>query len=229
MTKSKDTRYIEIKSHNQSGGMTVGHIGQYNAAPEIPEKPTSKLQKLSWITGSLAAIVAVLLYFGLSPAKKEAPPQSQPDQTMEIKKSDTSVKSEAQSGGVTAGSIGTVNNFNNTMQPQVEGVRAYTRQISSPREDAPYAIEITVQVAGTVQPFGLAVICDKEIVQGSFGMNGNSVFQQTADGHLNAHPKTSYAFSFRQPAVTPGTPLQVTILCKEPFNIVSVQRIPPLY
>lgn len=216
--KRKETS-IETKSQNQSGGITA-HTVNMAAQPAAPRSGWDRWQTRVPV---FVGIATILTFLGMKlPDWFRSEPKPTPTMNNETPKS--SVTSEKQSGGVTAH---TVNMNVNAMQPQVEGVRIYTRQISSPREDAPYAIEITVQVSGSVQPFGLAVLCDKEVVQGRFSMVGNSMYQNVQEGHINADPKKSYFFTFGSPAITPGTPLMVTIMCKEPFNILRVQRVNP--
>jgi ribosomal protein L24 len=210
---------VIVNSSEQSGGITAHTV---NIAPTQSAQAPSESFWKRWGTrlAAIAALVSVLTFFGMK-LPDWFRPESNPN-TMSNDKPHMSISSDKQSGGVTAGTVGTVNI--NTMQPQVEGVRVYTRQVPSPREDAPYAIEITVQVSAPVQPFGVAVLCDKEIVQGAFSMVGNSVFQNVTTGYLTAEPKKSYIVAFGSPAITPSTPFLVTIMCKEPFNIVRVSR-----
>jgi hypothetical protein len=135
-----------------------------------------------------------------------------------------SAVSVGQQGGITAGTI----NLNvNSMQPRVEGVNISMEQIPSPRNDAPYAIQITVQVASSIQPFAIGVLCSQEIVDTNFHVVGNAVYTSVMTGSLNRDPKKSYFLSFASPPVTPSSPLQVTIMCREPFNVLSVERIRP--
>jgi hypothetical protein len=114
-----------------------------------------------------------------------------------------------------------------TMQPRVEGVRVSIEQIPSPRDDAPYAVDVVVQVASSIQPFGVGIICDEEVVEGRFRVVGTSVFTSVVTGYLNAAPKRSYFVAFQSPAVTPSAPLIVTIICRHPFKIESVGRMNP--
>lgn len=234
---------VVVQSHNQSGGITAHTVnmtptpapkattssrsGLPTGVPEIGHasrtivdtapQPAPK-KKAPWLRlAPIAGIVGILSFLGLSfPNWFTSQPQTQMNEK-------TSVSSENQSGGVTAANVGTVNI--NTMQPLVEGVRVYTRQVPSPLEHAPYAIEITVQVASPVQPFALAVVCDKEITEGKFSMPGGGAFQNVTIGALTSEPKKSYYVGFNSPPVTPSSPLLVTIMCKEPFNVLRVERL----
>jgi hypothetical protein len=85
------------------------------------------------------------------PMFNKKPDLQQP--TTKIDAGDSSVVSSNQQGGITVGTMNV-----NMMQPMVEGVRVSMRQIPSPREDAPYAIEITVQVSSAIQPVAIGVV-----------------------------------------------------------------------
>lgn len=148
-----------------------------------------------------------------------------PNPKSDVQAGANSAISVGQQGGVT--NSGTINMHVNTMQPRVEGVRVSMQQVASPREDAPYAIQIVVQVASPVQPFGVAVVCSKDVVEGKFSVVGSSTYQQVATGYLNHAPSKSYFVTFASPAVTPSSPLVVTVMCREPFEVLSVERMMP--
>ena len=130
---------------------------------------------------------------------------------------------------------GTVNNpiINNNaappMPPVVEGVRWTSRQVPSDREDLPYAIEVTFQVAAPVQPFGIVFTCDQPLVEGAPHFADVSVFEMVKTAHV--HPTGElddgkrYYVGFASPAVTPQRPLLVTLFGMQPFKVLRADRL----
>ena len=107
------------------------------------------------------------------------------------------------------------------MQPSVEGLTLTARQIPSSRNDAPFAIEVTVQVQADVAPFGLGFVADRPLVGGSVsGAHFNYM-----EGTLDDAPDRSFWFYFESPSITPRNPLIVTLFCGEEFTIVSTRRV----
>jgi hypothetical protein len=180
------------------------------------------------IVVGLAAIAIVLIW--TKPAAKlvtetNRTEERKMDPTPDIPKANAGPQSGVsigQQGGITAGTI----NLNvNTMQPRVEGVNVSMQQIPSPKPDAPYAVEITVQVASSIQPFAIGVVCDQEIAQADFRVIGVGAYTDVGTGYVTAYPKTSYYLRFGSPPVTPSSPLVITVMCRQPFKILSVERM----
>ena len=111
------------------------------------------------------------------------------------------------------------------MQPQAEGFRVSgLRQVASPRDEYPFALELTLTVEANVQPFGALVECSQSVV-GDFRVIGVGTMQMVYVGPLNNDPRF-FRFSFRSPAVTPQTPVVVTLMSTQAFEVLSVERIP---
>jgi hypothetical protein len=111
------------------------------------------------------------------------------------------------------------------MQPLVEGIRVVYRQIPSPRDDSPFAIEATVQVQASISPFGIGFRTDAPITGGKFDIPGASLITGEFDGHLAAFPKNSFYVKFDFPPITPQRPLRVILFAKERFNVVQVFKV----
>jgi len=111
--------------------------------------------------------------------------------------------------------------------PVVEHIRFVQRRTASTRDDAPYGIQVFIQADTTIQPVALKINCDQPILDGKFFIAGQAVYITAADGYSDDHK--SYLFSFRNPPLTPESPLVVTLLSKEDIRVISIERIAPLY
>jgi hypothetical protein len=157
------------------------------------------------------------------------PPHKKDGQKVERPKKEEQVSNNQSTTGnnspAIVGNNNTVNiNSGPQMQPSVEGITLTTRQVPSQRNDAPFAIEVTVQVQADISPFRLAFIADQPLAGGTFTGTRFSSFFGSLEGTLNEAPDRSYWFHFEAPAVTPQSPLLVTLFAKQPFGIVRAGR-----
>jgi hypothetical protein len=163
------------------------------------------------------------------PKKSNDRPRDSESPKREHQKKEEPVNNNQSTTGINSpailGNNNTVNiNSGPQMQPSVEGITLTTRQVPSQRNDAPYAIEVTVQVQANVSPFGLAFIADQPLAGGTFTGTRFSAFSMSLEGTLNEAPDRSYWFHFEAPAVTPQSPLLVTLFAKQPFKIIRAAR-----
>ena len=111
------------------------------------------------------------------------------------------------------------------MLPRAEGFSvSQPRQIASPNDEYPYALELTLTVQADVQPFGAAIKCSQQ-VSGNFRIVGGGIQEMVHVGGID----DVFRFSFRSPAVTPRTPVVVTLISAQAFDVLSVERIPPVF
>lgn len=92
----------------------------------------------------------------------------------------------------------------------VEGLIANINPVSSPDPNRSFAQEIAFYVQAEMSPFDVDVLCDKPIT-GIFSAEKRITVD---DG--SQHVRISY------PSVTPKRPLRVTLLSKEPFNVLKM-------
>ena len=109
--------------------------------------------------------------------------------------------------------------------PKVEGMRYSQRRIASPREDAPYAIEITIQVESDVQPVSLVFSTDGTIIEGRHSIVGHSFFMEDKQQYLGAK-REKYYMGFGSPALTPKNPLVVVLMSAGPISLTNIERAP---
>lgn len=89
---------IKVKSDKQSGGITAGIIN----ISKVEKKPESKLSKWVAIATFISTIIVILTFLNYDSMFKK---QSDPAEAQEV----YNVKSENQTGGVTAGKIENIN------------------------------------------------------------------------------------------------------------------------
>ncbi|MBL7135779.1 MAG: hypothetical protein ISS81_04195 [Candidatus Marinimicrobia bacterium] len=109
------------------------------------------------------------------------------------------------------------------MKPMIEGLTASVRQIPSPLSDAPFALEVVVQVQAVVSPVSIGFFIDKPLVEGK--VRAPSPLFNFAEGTLNDDPKRSYWVAFSSPPITPTQPLIVHLMSHESFKITQIVRV----
>lgn len=104
-----------------------------------------------------------------------------------------------------------------------EGVRASVREVPSSRTDMPYSLELTVRVSAIVQPFGLILTGDGVVDDLDFQVPGEGVYRMVLKGHIKGRPDQYYV-GFESPAVSPQSPVVITLLAKHPIRISKIER-----
>ncbi|MBI4446183.1 MAG: hypothetical protein HY645_09755 [Acidobacteria bacterium] len=125
------------------------------------------------------------------------------------------------------GNSNTVNINPPQMQPLVEGVRITQKQVPSTKDDAPYALEFTVQVQAEIAPFGIGFIADQPLVDGAVHrvVGVAAMYTNFRQGTLNKAPDRSYWLSFDSPSLMPQHPLVITLFSKRPFSVTETVRM----
>lgn len=108
--------------------------------------------------------------------------------------------------------------------PIVEGLRYTQRRVASPKTEAPYALEITIQASATIQPVGLLIECDGPIQEGSFHVVGQGIYTMTSSGVVENNPN-QFFLKFSSPPLTPQTPLVVKLLSKSAIRVEQIRRV----
>jgi len=134
------------------------------------------------------------------------PPDSLGDNPAAEAETDTEPPIQRTSGDnspIISGDSNTVNiNQRLTMQPLIEGFTASFSQIPSPRSDAPFAVEVVVQVQATVSPVSLGFYIDQQMVEGR--VRSPSPLFNFVQGTLNDDPQRSFWVRFDQECITPN-------------------------
>jgi hypothetical protein len=107
---------------------------------------------------------------------------------------------------------------------------AAQRLVSSDREDAPYATEVTIHTTVDITPTWLALRCDAEIVDVYCYVNqGNPLVILRSCGHTYSEDRKTVWFHFQEPTFSPQTPLIVTLKGKSKITAESVsEEYPPI-
>jgi hypothetical protein len=95
---------------------------------------------------------------------------------------------------------------------------------STDPQNYPYALQIIVQSDVSVTPVGLAFIFTGPISSINFFLAGQPVMMMTQSGVLPENPKVGIV-RVGYPALSPDTPLVVTVLSKENVNLMSIEKI----
>ena len=106
-----------------------------------------------------------------------------------------------------------------------EGLRLTVKNVASPKEDSPFALEATIQTSTTVQQIALVVKCNEQLDGGHFVVVGQPIMTQVKSG-VGGSNKDSYFVEFATPPLTPQSPLVITLYAKKAFKITSVERVP---
>lgn len=113
-------------------------------------------------------------------------------------------------------------------EPAIEGLSFTTRQVPSPEEKAPFALEITIQARTAVSPFGIGLVADRALVGGKFNVVGRGVLTDVGSGPLNGPNLQNAERTFGAKAnegISPSNPWVVTVWAKEAFKIVNMVRL----
>jgi len=109
-------------------------------------------------------------------------------------------------------------------RPQLaDGLRADIREVRSRRDDLPYSVELTVRVADIVQPFGVVLTGNDVVDDLDFQVLGETMYTMVLKGHIKGRPDQYYV-GFDTPAVSPLTPIVITVRAKRPIRISKIQR-----
>ena len=104
-----------------------------------------------------------------------------------------------------------------------EGLRADIREVRSRRNDMPYSVELTVRVADIVQPFGVVLTGAGVVDDLDFEVLGQAVYTMVLKGHIEGRPDQYYV-GFDSPAVSPQTPVVITLRARQPIRIAKIER-----
>ena len=110
-----------------------------------------------------------------------------------------------------------------SMRPQIEGLTPSFRQMPSPRPDAPFAVEVVIQVQAAVSPVSLGFYIDQPLVEGR--VRSPSAMMNVVQGTLNDDPKRSFWIAFDFPALTPTQPLVVQFVARQAFSVTRIVRV----
>jgi hypothetical protein len=104
----------------------------------------------------------------------------------------------------------------------VQHIRASQKRVTSSRDDAPFAIQLTLQSDVPSQPTAFMIECSGPIEEGKFFIAGQGVMMGVAYG---VQPdRRHFYFRFQYPPFTPESPIVVTLLSKEDIRVVSIAR-----
>jgi hypothetical protein len=104
-----------------------------------------------------------------------------------------------------------------------DGLRADIREVRSQRNDMPYSVELTVRVPGIVQPFGVVLTGSNIVDDLDFQVLGETMYAMVLKGHIKGRPDQYYV-GFDSPAVSPLTPVVITVRAKRPIRFSKIQR-----
>lgn len=125
----------------------------------------------------------------------------------------------------------TINVNKGVAQPKIEGLTLVKTPIASRFNDAPYAIEITIQFASEVGELGIGFRCDTEIAKHRFRPAMGGTFQGNArDGQIPGvpNPQNTFFFWFRgthAPPLGPRNPLVLQLYATQPFDVIEAMRL----
>lgn len=160
---------------------------------------------------------------------REGRPQRSTETVNATKETPRTMNEQRTSGSaspIVSGNNNTVTiNQSPQMQPMVEGFTASARQVPSPRPDAPFAIELVVQVQAPVSPVSLGIYVDRPLVEGK--MLSPSISFNHVEGTMNDDPERSFLVGFASPAITPTQPLVVRLIAREPFSVSRIVKTQP--
>jgi hypothetical protein len=190
----------QIGDISQNSGVIVQTLNiEHTFNKSLPQEPENRNPKklvrvIVTTIAAVAGLAAILTYFGLKPEPKAI--------------------------GIDKHDIPTATPL---MLPKIEGIRIYQSQVASPSADAPFAIEVTVQVESAVQPFAILFTCDQDVAQGMPRLGAGGPMTNVRIGTWNNDPKTCY-IGIGGPAIAPANPLIVTLSSSKAFRILKVQR-----
>jgi len=105
-----------------------------------------------------------------------------------------------------------------------EGLRVTQRRVPSPSDEAPFALEVTVQSNAPVQPLGLLITCDGRISEGTFHVVGQAILTMVRTA-IVGDAENEFYLGFASPPLTPQTPLVVMLTSKSPMRVTKIDRV----
>jgi hypothetical protein len=109
--------------------------------------------------------------------------------------------------------------------PLVRNLVFTQRRAPSTDPRFPYGLQVIIQSNINIQPVGFAFVCDGEISKVDFFVAGQGAYFNVLTG-ISGDKKNVGLVKFSFPALTPETPLVVTLLSKTDVRVVEVQQVP---
>ncbi len=110
----------------------------------------------------------------------------------------------------------------------VQHLTIATEEISSPRDDLPYALSVIIQTTVAISPVHIAVTCSGPIVEASITFSpppGAAAFGSSMFGKVTRINGNVYEFSFNSPPFSPQSPLAVRVLSATRISVTDVKRL----
>jgi hypothetical protein len=161
-------------------------------------------------------------------------PESEPEKRgAKIKKPRPTVSTEQNSKGPNSPNVATYGDNSpvtinpTTLPPPLTVSRlTYTQeQVSSSRDEAPYAVKVVVQTSVPLQPTSIAVKCNVEVAANNWRVVGSSASSDVGEGYVG--DKSVFWVYFGAPVFKPETPLIILLMAKEPIRVLGVGYGPP--
>ena len=110
--------------------------------------------------------------------------------------------------------------------PTIENTRLIQRPTISDDPKFPYGLQVIIQSNVTIQPFGVALECDKEVGKVNFFIAGQAVNMSMMTDIVGPQ-KNIALLRFGFPPLTPESSLIVTLLSKTQIRVVKASKLNP--
>ncbi len=104
----------------------------------------------------------------------------------------------------------------------VQHVQVSQQRTVSNRDDAKFALQVTIQTDVPTQPTAFMIECNGDIEDGHFFLAGQAVMMGV--GYGVQPDKKSFYLRFAFPAFTPESPIVVTLLSKTDIRVLKVSK-----
>jgi hypothetical protein len=106
--------------------------------------------------------------------------------------------------------------------PIMTGLRFTQKRVASDDIHAPYGLEVVIQTEAVIQPVRILVVCDGEIKDGRVSTGGGAA-TNVLFGVQSDRPNI-FSLSWDIPALTPATPIALTLMSKQPIRVTQIKR-----
>lgn len=107
----------------------------------------------------------------------------------------------------------------------IEGITVTWKTIPSPRNDLPYALQITVQSQAKIAPFAIGFVCDKAVIGFPYVVGGGMLSIPNQGPFGGPNPEMNYGIKILE-GISPANPWVITLSAKEPFHVLKAVRLP---
>jgi hypothetical protein len=108
---------------------------------------------------------------------------------------------------------------------KIAGVRCIQRPMESDRENAPFALVVTVQPDGVISPLAMEIAFDGPVLDSTYSVVGSG--SMMGGGHVPAtKQENNIVFRINSPPVSPEAPVIVRVYSKQRIRLTKCNYIP---